>query len=124
MSANCLVFSPYGARFLVKHLNFLSCPDAAQDAFEWSAIPSFDADVLAKAAHALVLKLEAGMAVEMDQLNTLLLVEAVEGTSQLYTAPLSHRAGLVSVAQMIANRLTPFVGRQIILELGPLSYAA
>lgn len=121
---DCLLFSSYGARFLLKHLRFLSCPEVVRDAFEWSAVPCFDADVLANAAQAMVLELEAGTPVKMDRTNTLLLVEAVEGTSQLYTAPISQRAGLVSVAQMIAKRLEPYAGRKVELELGPIYTAA
>jgi len=117
---DCLLFSCFAARFMADHLRFLSSPEVMQDTFGSTDDPFFDADVWAQAAASLLLELEAGAAIDMDRTNTILLVEAVEGSGQILQAPQDQRSGLISVAIMVAKRLEPYAGRTVVPDLGPV----
>jgi len=109
-----LLLSRFSADLLVGRLRFLSSPHTMHETFEAASEPLFRADEWAQAAAELVYRLEAGSVVGMDRTNTLILVEALEGSS---LGPASN-SGRQQVAELLARRLEPYVGRQVTIDIG------
>lgn len=115
----CHNFGEAGARFLLQQMKHLSVTDNVREVFEMANVQPFDPDKAAQAADRLCTELERQKAIEMDPLNVLLLVEATEGSSRLYTCPPSEREGLAQDANRIARDLRRFAKRRVNPDLGP-----
>lgn len=107
-----MLISRVAAGFLLDRLRFLSTDQVMLETFQAAEEPSFCADVWARAAAELAQRLEAGLAVEMDRTNTVILVEALEG-SRIGLA----KAGWLELASLLARRLEPFIGRRVMLDV-------
>ncbi len=118
-SVICHNFREAGSRYLLEHLQHLASPENARDAFEMAKIPGFDPLAMATAAERLGSQIERCLAVEMTGTNVLLLVEAAEGSSRLYTCAPSEREQLTQDAIQIARTLRRFAKRQVKPDLGP-----
>jgi len=115
----CHNFAEAGARFLLQQMKHLSVVDNVREVFEMASDTAFDADRAAKAADRLCGELERHRAIEMDPLNVLLLVEATEGSSRLYTCLPSEREELVNDARSIARDLRRYAQRPVYPDFGP-----
>lgn len=110
----CLLMSRFSADLLMGRLRFLATPQVMADTFQSASVPMFSAEVWAQAADELVQRLEAGRGVTMDRTNTLILVEALEGFD---LGPATH-SGRQQIAELLAKRLEPFIGRHVMLDFG------
>lgn len=104
-----LLLSHAAANLVLARLRFMTNAQVMFDTFEASREPVFSAPAWALAARLLVQRLEAGRPVDMDRTNTVILVEALEGTSL-------QSAGWAQVAQLLAHRLEAHMGRAVVLE--------
>jgi hypothetical protein len=112
-SPQLLVISRFAAGVLLGRLRFLSTPQVMLETFEAAQEPLFSAADWALAATELVQRLEAGQAVNMEHPNAVILVEALEG-SRIESA---NAKGLQEVAALLAQRLRPFIGRPVRLDI-------
>lgn len=104
-----LLLNRFAAHLVLGQLKFMTSAQVMFDTFEASHEPIFSAPAWALAARFLVQRLEAGRPVDMDRTNTVILVEALEGT------PLKS-ASRVHVAQLLARRLEMYMGRAVVLD--------
>lgn len=109
MNSQHLCLSRLSAAVLLDRLRFLSCSKVMFETFEAASEPHFDAEVWASAATELVQRLEAGRPVDMDRTNTVILVEALEGSGL-------DSAGWQQLAALLAQRLEPYIGRPVKLD--------
>lgn len=106
-----MLISRVAAGVLLDRLRFLSTAQVMLETFQAAEEPLFSADVWALAAAELAQRLEAGLAVDMDQVNTVILVEALEGSR------IGAKAGWQELAKLLAHRLEPFIGRRVMLDI-------
>lgn len=106
-----MLISRVAAGVLLDRLRFLCCAQVMLETFQAAEEPLFSADVWALAAAELVQRLEEGLAVEMDRTNTVILVEALEGSR------IGSKAGWQELATLLARRLEPHVGRRVMLDI-------
>ncbi|WP_426237421.1 hypothetical protein [Pseudomonas sp. TWP3-2] len=107
-----MLISRVAAGVLLDRLRFLSTAQAMLETFQAAEEPLFSADAWALAAAELAQRLEAGLAVEMDRVNTVILVEALEG-SRIGAA----RKGWQELAALLASRFEPYMGRRVMLDI-------
>lgn len=108
-----IMFSRMSADLLAHRMRFLGCPEILTGLYEINPPPNFDVERWADTARGLTQDLRDGKAINPSQESIALLVEALEGNSVIGMAPIERRAGLISVAAMIAHRLEPYAGRPI-----------
>ncbi|NWA11961.1 hypothetical protein [Pseudomonas gingeri] len=109
----CLAISRFSAELILLRLRFLSSPQVMLETFDAAKEPSFSAEAWALAAADLVQLLEAGRAVDMNRTNTVILVEALEGSC----IGSAGQKGWQEVANLLARRFEPFMGRRVILDI-------
>lgn len=112
-----IMFSRMSADLLAHRMRFLGCPEILTGLYEINPPPDFDVERWADTARSLTQDLRDGKAINPSQAAIALLVEALEGNSVIGMAPIDRRAGLISVAAMIAKRLEPYAGRPITPEV-------
>jgi len=105
-----MLISRVAAGVLLDRLRFLSTAQVMLETFQAAEEPLFSADGWARAAAELAQRLEEGLAVDMDRVNTVILVEALEGSR------IGARAGWQELATLLARRLEPFIGRRVMLD--------
>lgn len=108
-----LMFSRMSADLLAHRMRFLACPEILADLYDINPPPDFDLERWADTARTLTQDLKDGKAICPDAATIALLVEALEGNSVIAKAPMASRAGLIAVADMIAQRLKPYAGRTV-----------
>lgn len=106
-----MLISRVAAGVLLDRLRFLSTGQVMLETFHAAREPMFCAEAWARAAGELVQRLEGGLAVEMDRINTVILVEALEGSR------IGTKAGWQELATLLARRLEPFIGRRVMLDI-------
>lgn len=112
-----IVFSAMAASFLADRMRFLGNAELLADTYEYSPPAGFDAEQWADAAQAITEALRAGQGIQPTACNVELLVESLEGNRLIGLAKPSAKSGLIELANMIAKRLEPYVGRQVRPEL-------
>lgn len=117
MPALPMIFSPMAADLLAHRMRFLACPEILSNLYEFNTPANFDLELWADTARSLTQALKDGSAIALDGAVVELLVESLEGNSVIGTAPQSKRPGLIQIANMIAQRLQPYAGRQIHPEI-------
>lgn len=112
-----MMFGAQSASLLAHRMRYLGNPDLLADAFEFCQPKGFDAVEWADTALALEEDLKAGKAIELNDRNVALLVESLEGNSVIGRTAPSRRKGLIQVAEFVAKRLEPLIGRRVVPEV-------
>lgn len=116
-----MVLTRASAVLVLGRLRFLTCPVVAGETFGGSADKSVSAEHWAAAAWALVLLIELGHLIEMQPINTALLVEALEGSQVIRKAGAQARRKLIVEANELAYHLGRYAGRRVTPDFGPLA---
>lgn len=112
-----IIFSGMAGVFLAERMRFLGNAELLADTYEYNPPVGFDAETWADAAQGLTEALRAGQAIQASARNVELLVESLEGNQTIALASAGMREGLVSLANQIAKRLEPYMGRPVRPEL-------
>lgn len=112
-----IVFGSMAAGFLADRMRFLGNAELLADTYEYNPPPGFDAEKWADAAQAMTEALKAGQGIQPTPCNLELLVESLEGNRLIGLAKGSARSGLVELANLVAKRLEPYIGRPVRPEL-------
>ena len=110
-----IMFSRMSADLLAHRMRYLGCPEILMDLYDFhkNRPEDFDAERWADTARVLTEDLKSGKAITPSHAAVELLVESLEGNSVIGQAPPNKRAGLIQVANVIAQRLEPYAGRPI-----------
>jgi hypothetical protein len=112
-----MMFSDQSASLLAHRMRFLGNPELLADAFEFCQPEGFNAVEWADAALVLEEDLKAGKAITLNDRNIALLVESLEGNSVIGRSVPSRRKGLIQLAEVVAKRLEPLIGRPVVPEV-------
>lgn len=115
-----VVIGAASAAILLPRLKFLSEVKAAGETFSTAKERQVTAEKWAEEARTLKLALALGYLIELDWLNVVLLVEALEGSQAVRKAPIEALYGVIRLAQSLAQRLEPHIGRAVIPDFLPM----